>query len=348
MKMLVTGAAGFIGSTFIREALNEGHYICMLDSMSYAGHYENISEALDSAYFKKNLSFTKGSINNFELCFSLLSENCLDSIVNFAAETHVDNSIKGPKQFIEANINGTFSLLEATRKYLNSQSIDFQKKFRFLHVSTDEVFGSLGDSGKFNESTSYKPNSPYSATKAASDHLVRAWYHTYNLPTIITNCSNNYGPRQFPEKLIPLIIKNALAGKVLPIYGTGKNIRDWIHVEDHSRGILLALTKGEIGESYCFGGNSERTNLEVVNSICKIMDELNPLTNSKSYSELISFVEDRAGHDWRYAIDDSLAVNKLGFNRRYTNFEIGLKQTVQWYLNNQSWVTAVLAKKNNS
>jgi dTDP-glucose 4,6-dehydratase len=340
MKLLVTGAAGFIGSSFVREALKSNHKIYVLDVLTYAGHIENIEELIE----KKQLHFIQNDICNFESNLKILNENEIEAVVNFAAESHVDNSINGPKDFIQTNIMGTFALLESSRVYWNKLSDNAKTDFRYLQVSTDEVFGSLGETGKFSETTSYQPNSPYSASKAAADHLVRAWHHTYKMPTITTNCSNNYGPRQFPEKLIPLMINHALTGKTLPVYGNGTNIRDWIHVEDHASGVLLALTKGKPGSTYCFGGNSERKNLNVVQTLCKMLDELKPREDKKSYAEQISFVTDRAGHDWRYAIDDSLAQSELDFTRRYKDFEEGLLQTIKWYLANQDWVKKVSNK----
>lgn len=340
MKLLVTGAAGFIGSSFVREAINKNHSVCVLDLLTYAGHIENIEDLIE----KKQIQFIKGDICDFEHNLKILTENNIEAVVNFAAESHVDNSIHGPKDFIQTNIMGTFSLLEATRSYWNKLEGTKKDAFRYLQVSTDEVFGSLGDTGKFSETTPYQPNSPYSASKASSDHLVRAWHHTYKLPTITTNCSNNYGPRQFPEKLIPLMIDHAIKGKALPVYGNGSNIRDWIHVEDHAAGVLLALTKGKPGSTYCFGGDSERNNLHVVQTLCKMLDELKPRDDKKSYAEQVSFVTDRAGHDWRYAIDDTLAQKELGFSRKYKNFEEGLQHTIKWYLENQIWVSKVSHK----
>ncbi len=322
--LLVTGAAGFIGSTFVRKALKQSFRVTIFDLLTYAGKMENISEILQPG----KCEFVQGDIADFSALDTLFSKNDFTGLVNFAAESHVDHSIAGPSKFIETNIVGTSTLLEVARKYFHA----WEKKFRFLHVSTDEVFGTLGETGKFRETTAYAPNSPYSASKASSDHLVRAWYHTYGLPTIITNCSNNYGPRQFPEKLIPLTITHAVTGKTLPIYGTGENIRDWIHVEDHVAGILLALEKGRIGESYCFGGDSERSNLQVVHSICQTLDQIRPRNDGKPYADSIRFVEDRAGHDFRYAIDDKKAIKELGFKRKYPKFEEGLRQTVNWYL----------------
>jgi dTDP-glucose 4,6-dehydratase len=340
MKLLVTGAAGFIGSAFIREALKQGHSIVVLDALTYAGHLENVEDILKPG----TVDFEKGDICDFENNLKLLKKYQINALLNFAAESHVDNSISGPKKFIETNIMGTFALLEAARNYFATLTDSQKAEFRYLQVSTDEVYGSLGEEGKFHEALPYQPNSPYSASKASSDHLVRAWFHTYGLPTITTNCSNNYGPRQYPEKLIPVMITKALKGESLPVYGTGGNIRDWIHAEDHSRGILLALKKGQPGQTYCFGGNSERNNLEVVKSICSILDEVKPRSDKKSYSEQISFVKDRAGHDWRYAIDDSKAQKELGFVREYKKFEDGLVATINWYLANQEWSQKVTSK----
>ncbi len=339
--LIVTGAAGFIGSAFAREALKKNYSIIILDALTYAGHLENIEEIL----IEGHCQLVQGDIADFKLTSSLFEKHTPQAIVSFAAESHVDNSIKGPQAFMETNIMGSFQLLESSRKYFEQLSAEKKAKFKFVHVSTDEVFGALGPTGKFNEQTSYAPNSPYSASKAASDHLVRAWFHTYGLPTITTNCSNNYGPRHFPEKLIPLMIMSALREQKLPVYGKGLNIRDWIHVEDHSRGVLLALEKGKAGESYCFGGNSERNNLQVVKEICRLLDEKKPRNASQKYEDLIAFVEDRKGHDFRYAIDDSKAEKELGFSREFKTFEKGLEMTVDWYLHNQNWVDRVERKK---
>lgn len=338
MTIFVTGAAGFIGSAFAREALKKKFKIIIYDALTYAGHLENINEILDGDH----CSFFQGNIIDEETVLALLKKYQVSALVNFAAESHVDNSITGSKAFIETNILGTYSLLEAARKYWNCLDGEEKNNFRYVQVSTDEVYGTLGDEGKFDEERAYQPNSPYSASKASGDHLARAWFHTYGLPTLTTNCSNNYGPRQFPEKLIPLMIRHVLEGKALPVYGTGKNVRDWIHVEDHSRGVLLALEKGIPGETYCFGGNSERTNLQVVETLCDLMDKIRP--QSRSSRELISFVKDRAGHDWRYAINDYKAQNDLGFAREFKNFEQGLESTIRWYLANDSWIQSVTAK----
>lgn len=340
MLVLVTGAAGFIGSSFARKLLSNGHKVVVLDKLTYAGHLGNISELIDN----NHLHLKVGDISDEFYVKQLFNDFEFDAVVNFAAESHVDNSIHSPNEFIKTNVFGTFNLLERCRLYWQSQTSQKKNDFRFIQVSTDEVFGSLGKSGRFDENYPYSPNSPYSATKAGADHLARAWFHTYGLPTITTNCSNNYGPRQFPEKLIPLMIINALRGLKLPVYGTGENIRDWIHVEDHATGVYLALIKGTPGETYCFGGNSERRNMDVVKSICKILDEVRPSSELKSYLDLITFVQDRAGHDWRYAIDDSKAQRELGFKRKYDNFEEGLKDTISWYIANSDWTETVLAK----
>lgn len=335
-SILVTGGAGFIGSNFVDLAISKGYQVVVLDALTYAGHRANLDKASQSSQFK----FVEGRIENRELVSSVLREMKPSAIVNFAAESHVDNSISGPKAFINTNIVGTFELLEAARAYTSENRIN---DFRFLHVSTDEVFGALGATGKFSEETAYAPNSPYSASKAASDFLVRAWFHTYGLPVITTNCSNNYGPRQFPEKLIPRMITQAIAGESLPVYGKGQNIRDWIHVEDHCAGILLALEKGVIGETYCFGGNSERKNIEVVEKICECLDR--NLQPTRSFKNQIQFVEDRLGHDFRYAIDDRKAQTVLGYRRQHSSFETGLEVTIEWYLANKDWLQQISSRR---
>lgn len=340
-SIIITGAAGFIGSSFVDLAIQNFDKVIVLDALTYAGHKDNLAHHSDNPKFH----FAHADIRDTQNTLSLLKEYKVQALVNFAAESHVDNSITGPNTFIETNVIGSFALLEASRKYIQELKTDEKTNFRFLHVSTDEVYGSLTDNGKFTENSPYAPNSPYSASKAASDHLVRAWNHTYGLYTITTNCSNNYGPRQYPEKLIPRMIQCALSNEALPVYGQGHNVRDWIHVEDHCRGIMLALKNGKSGETYCFGGNSERNNLQVVNSICSILDELAPRKDNKPHSSHIQFVTDRLGHDWRYAIDDSKAQKELGFKHSYQSFELGLKATVQWYLNNQEWVLSVQKKK---
>jgi dTDP-glucose 4,6-dehydratase len=330
--ILVTGGCGFIGSTFVRQRVERGDAVIVLDALTYAGHEEN----LQGVGGPGRLELVRGDICDGPLVAGLLARHRIDAVVNFAAESHVDRSIASPSAFIETNIRGVFVLLSA--------SLDHAKQhdgFRYVQVSTDEVYGSLGPTGRFSETTPMAPNSPYSSSKAAGDLLVRAWHHTYGLPAITTNCSNNYGPRQYPEKLIPTMITNALAGKPLPVYGDGGNVRDWIHVEDHSAGISLALERGRPGETYCFGGDAERNNLQVVRAICAELDALQPRADGRPHADGISFVTDRLGHDRRYAIDDTKAQTELGFARRYANFEQGLAQTVRWYLDNQAWCDAV-------
>jgi dTDP-glucose 4,6-dehydratase len=329
-SLLVTGGAGFIGSNFVEQQVARGRKIVVLDALTYAGHVENL------APWRKQIEFVRGDICDRDLVRGLLSEHRVNGVVNFAAETHVDRSIADSEEFVRSNVLGVHSLLSASLDYFEKTCED-RDAFRFLHVSTDEVFGALGDTGKFSETSPYAPNSPYSASKAGGDLLVRAWFHTYQLPVITTNCSNNYGPRQYPEKLIPHMISCALAGKRLPVYGQGLNTRDWIHVQDHSSGVALALEEGKPGETYCFGGNSERKNIDVVRSICAELDRQRPKSGS-SYSQQITFVEDRKGHDWRYAIDDTKAARELGFKRQFASFEAGLKQTVAWYLENMEWM----------
>jgi dTDP-glucose 4,6-dehydratase len=326
--LLITGGAGFIGSCFVRQALAAGYRVVVLDALTYAGHKENLDGLAD-------MQLVVGSITDRALVDRLLSEHSPQAVVHFAAESHVDNSIASPGDFIDTNIVGTYTLLEACRAYAPGGD------FRFIQVSTDEVFGSLGDNGYFTEASNYAPNSPYSASKAAGDHLARAWFHTYGLPVIVTHCSNNYGPRQLPEKLIPVIVTRALAGQALPVYGDGANIRDWIHVADHAQGIMLALAKGRPGEHYCFGGRQEMRNIELVTLICRQLDAMRPA--SQPYETLIRFVTDRPGHDRRYAIDDSKAEKELGFTRRY-DFKTGIAETIEWYLANQAWCNAVSGK----
>lgn len=330
--LLVTGAAGFIGSNFVKIAIDNDYKVTVLDALTYAGHRANLSSFEGMTDFE----FIHGRIEDSVLLNQLFSKNDFNAVLNFAAESHVDNSITGPRDFITTNIVGTFELLEVSRRFWSKGQ---KENFRFLHVSTDEVFGALGDEGKFSELTPYAPNSPYSASKAGSDLLVRAWHHTYGMPTITTNCSNNYGPQQFPEKLIPRMITQALRGESLPVYGQGTNIRDWIHVEDHCRGILLTLEKGRVGESYCFGGSSERKNIDVVNRICEILDRKKPA--KESYKKQIKFVEDRLGHDFRYAIDDSKAKKELGYKLNFSSFEEGLEKTIEWYLENEKWLNSI-------
>ena len=325
---LITGAAGFIGSHFAIKIAQQGDKAVILDSLTYASNLKNLSDIENLPNYK----IFQGDIQNEELVSTILKDEKIDYVVNFAAESHVDNSIKAPKAFIETNIIGTFNLLNCSRIYFESLEEEKKKGFRFLHVSTDEVYGSLeiGDP-KFNEESNYKPNSPYSASKASSDHLVRAWFETYALPTITTNCSNNFGPHQHGEKLIPTIIRSAVSDKIIPIYGNGKNIRDWIYVVDHIEGIYLALHNGTLGDTYCFGGEAERINLDIADKICDFLDELKPRQDKKSYKEQIKFVEDRLGHDKRYAISNEKVNKELGFVVS-KEFEDRLKETVQWYL----------------
>ena len=334
---LVTGAAGFIGSNFVEKLVGKAN-IVVLDALTYAGHSENLSG------FDKKLELFKGDICDRELVASLFVDHQFDVVVNFAAESHVDRSIENSEDFIRTNVLGVSNLLDCARRAWDHYPAAKNASFRFIQVSTDEVFGQLGDTGYFSETTPYAPSSPYSSSKAGGDHLARAWFHTYKLPVIVTNCSNNYGPKQFPEKLIPTMIRCALDGKPLPVYGAGQNVRDWIHVADHCAGVQLAVDKGVPGQSYCFGGRSERKNLDVVKAICAELDSVRPRKGGGSYSEQISYVEDRKGHDWRYAIDDSKAEKELGFKREFTKFEDGLKATIHWYLENEAWMNAVLNK----
>ena len=331
MKVLVTGGAGFIGSAVIRLAITRGHSIVNVDALTYAACLDNIASVADNL----NYSFEHADIRNRNILDNIFEQHQPDAVMHLAAESHVDRSIDGPVDFIETNINGTFNMLEAARTYW--QAHGKPETFRFHHISTDEVFGSLPSNLtlQFTEETSYDPRSPYSASKASSDHLVRAWHETYGLPVLLTNCSNNYGPYNFPEKLVPVIILNALAGKPLPIYGDGSNIRDWLYVEDHADALLLVLTQGTIGRSYNVGGENEITNLELAQTLCKILDRLKP-RRTGAYEELITFVQDRPGHDARYAIDPSRIKHELGWCPSVT-FEEGLEKTVQWYLDNEDW-----------
>ena len=342
-KILVTGGAGFIGGNFILKQLNEtDNEILNYDIITYAGDLQKFRQIRSNKRYK----FVKNNICNREQVRNCLDSYKPDAIVHFAAESHVDRSIEGPSQFIQTNIVGTSVLLEESTKYFNSLNKEKKKLFRFLHVSTDEVFGELGKEGKFNESTPYNPSSPYSASKASSDHLVRAWHRTYSLPILVTNCSNNYGPFQFPEKLIPLMIINAISDKPLPIYGKGENIRDWIYVEDHCEAIYEVLLNGKIGETYNIGGNCEKTNLELVQSICNILEEIKPNKTGRSYKELITFVQDRPGHDFRYAMNITKISKELGWKPKY-NFNTGLRKTILWYLDNQTWWKKIQQKNTN-
>jgi dTDP-glucose 4,6-dehydratase len=336
MRVLVTGGAGFIGANFVAHLLAAGaERVVVLDALTYAGNRAN----LEAAHADPRFRFVKGTILDQALVENLLETEALDTIANFAAESHVDRSIRGPEAFVETNVTGTLRMLEAARAYVERHQ-ELRDKFRFLQVSTDEVFGSLGPTDpKFSESTSYAPNSPYAASKAAADHLVRAWHETYGLNTLISNCSNNYGPLQFPEKLIPLVIHNALAGKKLPIYGDGKQIRDWLYVGDHCAALAAIIARGAPGETYAVGGNSERTNLDVVTTICALLDKHHP-RNTGSYADQIAFVTDRPGHDRRYAIDAGKIARDLGWQPE-RDFSDGIEATVLWYLNNGAWVESV-------
>ncbi len=333
--LLVTGGAGFIGSNFVLESLNRGFEVINIDKLTYAGNLENLAAANGNEKYH----FIQADIVDRERLDQVFAQHDISAVVNFAAESHVDRSIDGPAAFVETNVVGTFQLLQATLAYWRSLSPAQQSAFRFLHVSTDEVYGSLGKEGAFKETTPYAPNSPYSASKAASDHLVRAYHHTYGLPVVTTNCSNNYGPYQFPEKLIPVVIMKALNGESIPIYGDGANIRDWLFVADHCDAILAVLEKGRLGETYNIGGESEKTNLEVVHTICALLDERQK--KSHPHRELIKFVTDRPGHDRRYAMDITKISTELGWLPR-ESFESGIAKTVDWYLSNQTWCGRVL------
>ncbi len=338
MTILVSGGCGFIGSNFIIDwASLENEKVINIDKLTYAGNMNNLSSVKDS----KEHVFVHGDIGDKNLVDTLLQKYAPRAIINFAAESHVDRSIDGPEEFIQTNIVSTFRFLESSYAYWRTLSAEQKENFRFLHVSTDEVYGSLAmDDPAFKETTKYEPNSIYSASKAASDHLVRAYHHTYGLPVLTTNCSNNYGPYQFPEKLIPLIIHNALSNKSLPIYGDGLNVRDWLFVSDHCSAIRLILKSGRIGETYNIGGLNEKTNIEIVNTLCDILDDLKPRADGLSYKELITFVKDRAGHDRRYAIDAGKLEKELGW-KPSLSFETGVYKTVKWYLENEEWVKNV-------
>jgi dTDP-glucose 4,6-dehydratase len=337
-KVLVTGGCGFIGSNFVNHILQHhaDYRIINLDKLTYAGNPANLKDIEKNPRYR----FAKGDICDAALVSRIFAEEQIDTVVHFAAESHVDRSITGPADFVQTNIMGTFNLLEAAREAWLKDGV-LNQGCRFLHVSTDEVYGSLGETGAFQETTPYDPRSPYSASKASSDHLVSAYFHTYGLPTLITNCSNNYGPYQFPEKLIPLIINNALQGKSLPVYGDGKNIRDWLYVIDHCEAILIDLQNGKIGETYNVGGNSEKQNIEVVHIICDILDEkVGRMPDGKGRRSLITYVKDRAGHDRRYAIDATKIRTELGWSPKVT-FDEGMKKTVSWYLDNKPWIASV-------
>lgn len=346
-SILVTGGAGFIGSNFVRHLLAHTRArVCVVDKLTYAGSLRNLDDCLGDT----RLHFVQADIRDRRAIGGVFREHRPDRVVNFAAETHVDRSIDGPDAFVETNLVGTFELLEVARLAHRERDEEERARFRFLHVSTDEVYGSLGPVGLFTEETSYAPNSPYAATKAGADHLVRAYLHTYGLPTLLTNCSNNYGPNQFPEKLIPLMTLNAIDGQPLPIYGDGQNVRDWLFVEDHCEGILLALERGRVGEKYNIGGGNERTNLQIVDRLCETLEDLLPADENPAlraqgigtYAALRRFVADRPGHDRRYAIDATKIRKELGWTPRHA-FEQGLVRTVQWYLENREWCEAVQA-----
>jgi len=346
--MLITGGAGFIGSNYVRHVL--GHSddtVVVLDKLTYAGSLESLNDVRDDARF----TFVQGDIVDAELVARLLEEHDVESIVNFAAESHVDRSIDSPRPFIDTNIVGTFVLLDAALKRYEQLRGAARERFRFLHVSTDEVFGSLGADGLFSETTPYAPNSPYAASKAAADHLVRAYHHTFDLPVLVTNCSNNYGPYQFPEKLIPLMILNALDGRALPIYGDGMNVRDWLYVEDHCEGILLVLRKGKFGRHYNIGGSNERANLHLVDTLCAVLERFHPSADNRAlaqagvqtYAQLKTFVEDRKGHDRRYAIDATRIREELGWTPKH-DIDAGMEATVRWYLDHREWCVQVQNK----
>ncbi|WP_282130062.1 dTDP-glucose 4,6-dehydratase [Roseobacter litoralis] len=344
MKLLVTGGAGFIGSAVVRQAIAQGHHVVNLDALTYAACLENVASVADNPAYV----FEHADIRDRAALDRVFASHKPDAVMHLAAESHVDRSIDGPGDFIETNITGTYHLLEAARSFWTAQ--DKPEGFRFHHISTDEVFGSLGATGQFTETTPYDPRSPYSASKAASDHLVRAWAETYGLPIVMTNCSNNYGPYHFPEKLIPVVILNALAGKDIPVYGAGENVRDWLYVEDHADALLTVLAKGAVGRSYNIGGENEAKNIDIVRMICAILDTKKPKTtpssseavghDKPSYADQITFVTDRPGHDLRYAIDPTRIATELGWRPSVT-LEEGLEKTVQWYLDNEDWWRAL-------
>ena len=335
MKLLVTGGAGFIGSAVVRLAVSRGHEVVNLDALTYAACLENVASVSAGPLY----TFEQADIRDLPALEAIFQKHQPDAVMHLAAESHVDRSIDGPRAFIETNVMGTYNMLQAARHYWEGRGKP--KAFRFHHISTDEVFGSLGATGQFTEETPYDPRSPYSASKASSDHLVRAWNETYGLPVVLTNCSNNYGPFHFPEKLIPVVILSALAGKPIPIYGKGENVRDWLYVEDHADALLLVLEKGALGRSYNIGGENERSNLELVQTICTILDALKPA--SEPYANLIEFVSDRPGHDLRYAIDPTRIREELGWRPSVT-VEEGLEKTVRWYLENEEWWQPLLAR----
>ncbi|WBU59785.1 dTDP-glucose 4,6-dehydratase [Paracoccus albus] len=335
MKIIVTGGAGFIGSAVVRQAIRDGHEVVNLDSLTYAANLENVASVSNAPGY----AFEQVDIRDRAALDRVFADHQPDAVMHLAAESHVDRSIDGPGEFIQTNINGTYNLLEAARAYWTEQGKP--DDFRFHHISTDEVFGSLGDEGQFTEETPYDPRSPYSASKAASDHLVRAWHETYGLPVVMTNCSNNYGPFHFPEKLVPVVILKALSGQPIPVYGDGGNVRDWLYVEDHANALLTVLEKGELGRSYNIGGENEAKNIDLVRTICAHMDDLHP--EGAPHADLITFVTDRPGHDRRYAIDPTRMRNELGWRPSVT-VEEGLRKTVEWYLANEDWWRPLLER----
>jgi len=343
-RILVTGGAGFIGSAVVRYLMSSGTSVLNLDKLTYAGNLASLASVAENPAYQ----FVQGDICDKALLERVLAGFAPDAVMHLAAESHVDRSIDGPSAFIQTNVVGTATLLETATAYWRGLTSEKQERFRFLHISTDEVYGSLGATGLFTETTPYDPRSPYSASKAASDHLVMAWHHTYGLPVLITNCSNNYGPFHFPEKLIPLVILNALDGKPLPIYGKGDNVRDWLYVEDHAKALVTVLERGAVGETYNVGGNNERTNLQVVEAICSVLDRLQPTRRAElsigSFRELITFVQDRPGHDKRYAIDATKLQTQLGWQPD-EDFDTGIVKTVQWYLDNAWWWKPIREKK---
>lgn len=336
MKLLVTGGAGFIGSAVVRQAIRDGHAVMNLDALTYAACLENVADVADAPGY----SFVQGDIRDGALLETVFADHAPDAVMHLAAESHVDRSIDGPGAFIDTNVVGTYTLLQAARRFWEGQGRP--EGFRFHHISTDEVFGSLGATGQFTEETPYDPRSPYSASKAASDHLVRAWWHTYGLPVVLSNCSNNYGPYHFPEKLIPVVILNALHGKPIPVYGAGENVRDWLFVEDHADALLTVVTKGQVGRSYNIGGENEARNIDLVRMICALMDEMVP--EGAPHARLITFVTDRPGHDLRYAIDPARMRGELGWRPSVT-LEEGLRRTVRWYLDNRDWWQALQGRE---
>jgi dTDP-glucose 4,6-dehydratase len=339
MRILVTGGAGFIGSAVVRHIIRDTDWsVANVDKLTYAGNLESLAETGASNRHRHY----KTDIRDRPALTAIFAEFQPDAVLHLAAESHVDRSIDGAAPFIETNVGGTYVLLDATLAYWRTLDEAARARFRFQHISTDEVFGSLGPTGKFTETTPYAPNSPYSASKAASDHLVRAWHHTYGLPTLATNCSNNYGPYHFPEKLIPLVIIRALRGESLPVYGKGENVRDWLHVEDHAEALTLVLCKGRPGETYNVGGDSERRNIDVVLGICRLLDEMLPNSTTRPHEKLIQFVTDRPGHDARYAIDASKIKTELGWRPRH-DFDAGLRSTVRWFLENRGWWERVMS-----